>query len=59
MLALYKRWKKHTEIKLTKNKMDLNNRFFLSIYPSIQYTYNTSTTPCGNSDKNVLNRKLI
>ena len=26
MLVLYKRWKMHNELKLTKNKMDLNNR---------------------------------
>ena len=25
-LVLYNRWKKHNEIQLTKNKMDLNNR---------------------------------
>ena len=33
MLVLYKRWKKHNEIQLTKNKMDLNNRKLKIIHP--------------------------
>ena len=33
MLVLYKRWKKHNEIKLIKNKMDLYNRKWKIIHP--------------------------
>ena len=33
MLVLYKRWKKHNEFQLTKNKMDLDYRNLKIIHP--------------------------
>ena len=34
MVVFYKLWKKHNEIKLTKNKMELNNRKIKNHPPS-------------------------
>ena len=34
MVIVYKKWKKYTEIKLTKNKMDLNNLKMKNHLPS-------------------------
>ena len=34
MVVFYKRWKKYSEIQLTKNKMDFNNRKIKNHVPS-------------------------
>ena len=34
MVIVYKKWKKYKEIKLTKNKMELNNRKMINHPPS-------------------------
>ena len=34
MIIFYKKWKKYDEIKLTKNKMDLNNQKMANHPPS-------------------------
>ena len=49
MLVLYKRWKKHNEIQLTKNKMDFNNRKRKIIHspPSEESHPPSETDPLG------------
>ena len=37
MVTYYKKWKKYNEVKLTKNKMDLNNRKMKNHPPSPEY----------------------
>ena len=49
MLVLYKRWKKHNEIQLTKNKMDLNNRKLKIIHPSPSEESHPVTDPLGKT----------
>ena len=47
MLELYKRWKKHNEIQLTKNKMDMNNRKKQIIHPLLSEESHPVTDPLG------------
>ena len=49
MLVLYKRWKNHNEIQLTKNKMDLNNRKRKIIHPHPSEESHPVTDPLGNT----------
>ena len=49
MLVLYKRWKKHNEIQLTKNKMDLNNRKLKIIHPPPSEESHTVTDSLGKT----------
>ena len=39
MVLFYKIWKKYEEIRLTKNKIDLNNRKMINRPPSPRNTY--------------------
>ena len=47
MSALYKRWKKHYKIQLTKNKMVLNNLKLKIIHPPPSEESHPVTDPLG------------
>ena len=49
MLVLYKIWKKYNEFKLTKNKMDLNNRKLKIIHPHPSEGSHPVTDPFGKT----------
>ena len=51
MLVLYKRKKKHNEIQLTKNKMDLNNRKSKIIHPPPSGESHPVTDPLGKTEE--------
>ena len=44
MVGFHKIWKKYNEIKLTKNKMDLNNRKIKIVLPPPQISHETCHT---------------
>ena len=49
MLVLYKRWKKHKEIQLTKNKMELNKQKWKIIRLPPSKESQTVTDPLGKT----------
>ena len=49
MLVLYKRWKKHKEIQLLKNKMNLNNQKLKIIHPPPSEESHPVTDPLGKT----------
>ena len=49
MLVLYKSWEKYNEFQLTKNKMELNNWKWKTIYPPPSEESHPVTDPFGNT----------
>ena len=46
MVIFYNKWKKHNEIQLTKNKMDLNVRKMTNHPPSLATHHESGVVPC-------------
>ena len=58
MLVLYKRWKQHNEIQLTKKKMDLNNRKWKIMHPPPGEESHPVTDPLGKTVEEIVDKLM-